>query len=77
MSVAVTAGEKFEKHGLPTVLFRIPGSVGLDRTRPLGYDVSPDGRRFLVGVLSSTAQEGSSPFNVVLNWQIRTDLDSG
>ncbi len=47
--------------GTPKALFRIPG-----RSPWLGFDVSPDGTRFLAIVPESIADE--QPINVVVNW---------
>ena len=67
MAVQVKAGEKFEI-GRSETLFRVHGPVGSDPGNSLGYDVSPDGKRFLI-MIPSSAQVGSLPFHVVLNWQ--------
>jgi eukaryotic-like serine/threonine-protein kinase len=59
MSVDISAKPVFEA-GAPRPLFQLPPGF-------IGGDVTPDGRRFLIGV--PVAQSASVPFTVVLNWQ--------
>jgi serine/threonine protein kinase/Tol biopolymer transport system component len=59
MSVDISAKPVLEA-GTPKPLFQLPPGF-------IGGDVTPDGRRFLIGV--PVAQSASVPFTVVLNWQ--------
>jgi hypothetical protein len=59
MSVNISAKPVLEA-GTPRPLFQLPPGF-------IGGDVTPDGRRFLIGV--PVAQSASVPFTVVLNWQ--------
>ena len=61
MAVEVKAGETFAA-GEPKPLF----STSLKRTFPGTYDVTPDGQRFLVNVISG--DETSAPITLVQNW---------
>ncbi len=58
MAVAVTTRPSFTA-GTPKALFDIAGGVG--------YDVAPDGRRFLF-IKESEDQTAANQLNVVLNW---------
>ncbi len=59
MAVEVTTGSRFEA-GAPKSLFEV-------RTGPTSrYDVSPDGRRFLV--ISAQDAASAQPMTVVVNW---------
>jgi hypothetical protein len=61
MAVDVTtAGAAFQA-GVPKQLFALPANVG-------DWDVTPDGKRFLVGVPPSR-QTVQTPITVVLNWE--------
>jgi serine/threonine protein kinase/dipeptidyl aminopeptidase/acylaminoacyl peptidase len=59
MSVDISAKPVLEAR-TPRPLFQLPPGF-------IGGDVTPDGRRFLIGV--PVAQSASVPFTVVLNWQ--------
>ena len=63
---AVSFGSATGDVGTPTLLFRKPdaGRLGLGRT--YGYDVTPDGSRFLMVV--PIERPGAQPTVVVLNW---------
>jgi hypothetical protein len=61
MSVAVTLGRQFAADK-PRLLFEGPYVMIGNQS----YDVSPDGRRFLV--LEPVKQEAVTHLNVVLNW---------
>jgi eukaryotic-like serine/threonine-protein kinase len=67
MSVAITTTPAFEKVGSPRALFSAPVSAG--GTGVFRYDVTQDGRRFLI---DAVAMDGSAtrpaPITVVLNW---------
>jgi Tol biopolymer transport system component/predicted Ser/Thr protein kinase len=70
MSVEVTAGSGTFQAGIPKALFAAPiwgGGVNNNVTR---YDVTADGKKFLI---NSLPREGTaappSPITVVLNWQ--------
>jgi eukaryotic-like serine/threonine-protein kinase len=59
MAVDVSTNGVFQS-GVPKALFKVPTGV-------LFWDVSPDGKRFLMP--APAAARGASPFTVVLNWQ--------
>lgn len=59
MSVDITPGSTFQS-STPKVLFKVPSGILPN------WDVTPDGKRFLVMVVQQSAQ---APFTVVLNWQ--------
>ena len=61
MVADVRLAPSFES-GTPTALFKVSMTESPDRQ----YDVSPDGNRFLVNVLSGPTD--SPPLTVVLNW---------
>jgi len=52
--------------GEPQLLFRIPGAVQYGTTRDFQFDVSPDGKRFIMPTTGSVAPP---PLTVVENWQ--------
>jgi hypothetical protein len=52
--------------GEPQLLFRIPGAVQYGTTRDFQFDVSPDGKRFIMPTTGSVAP---LPLTVVENWQ--------
>lgn len=58
MAVEVSSGESFQA-GIPKVLFKVPQGV-------LFWDVSPDGKNFLMAAPSANTQP---KFAVTLNWQ--------
>jgi dipeptidyl aminopeptidase/acylaminoacyl peptidase len=59
MAVPISATGAGFQHGRPVALFKGPVS-------PMGWDVSADGKRFLLAIpLPETTQ---APFTVVLNW---------
>jgi serine/threonine protein kinase len=64
MSVAVTTSPEF-KAGVPKLLFKVPPGVTF-------WDVSNNGKRFLIPVLEGTskavAAAAPAPYKVVLNW---------
>ena len=71
MAVAVETGPKFS-HGTPKSLFR-SSNVLVSLTSGTPWDISPDGRRFLM--LKPVASTGAAPaaigprqINIVLNW---------
>jgi len=64
MSVAVSGGATFEG-GAPVALFKIPGNM-LSAGRYAQYDVSPDGRRFLMNL--NTPTQGQQTITLVSNW---------
>ena len=55
-----TSGGVFQ--GLPKALFKVPADVD-------SWDVSADGKRFLMAVPSGVNSVAQPPFTVVLNWQ--------
>ena len=64
MAVAVKPGAEIE-FGSPTALFRLPTSYRSLAPLTVGYEVSPDGQRFLVPVRKTAG----APLQVVVNWQ--------
>jgi len=48
--------------GVPKTLFKVPAGV-------VFFDVSPDGKRFLMAAPTSTSASTPPKFTVVLNWQ--------
>ena len=60
MSVDISAKPVF-KTAAPRPLFQLPPGV-------IGFEVTPDGRRFLIG--APVALNAPAPFTVVLNWQM-------
>jgi serine/threonine protein kinase/Tol biopolymer transport system component len=56
MSVPVRSSPSFEA-GTPVALFEVPGDIG-------GFDVSPDGQRFIVTMVV----QKTPPLSLVLNW---------
>jgi Tol biopolymer transport system component len=66
MAVDVGSGTEF-KAGVPKVLFQAPILNDDAALNSLHWDVSADGKRFLVDTVSSS----SEPLIVVLNWSVR------
>jgi eukaryotic-like serine/threonine-protein kinase len=58
MAVDMTVGDKISA-GIPHELFRLP-------VQPTVWDVTPDGKRFLIWNAPETAED--SPITVVMNW---------
>jgi serine/threonine protein kinase/Tol biopolymer transport system component len=55
--------------GMPVKLFTINRETGFrNRARNLGYDVSPDGQRFLISVAPGDRQRETAQIIVVQNW---------
>jgi hypothetical protein len=54
--------------GEPKKLFRVPGVPQFATSRDFQFDVSPDGKRF---ILPTTGSLSAPPFTVVENWQSR------
>jgi len=54
--------------GEPKALFRVPGVPQYNTSRDFQFDVSPDGKRF---ILPTTGTLSPPPFTVVENWQSR------
>lgn len=66
MAVDVTAGPIFQASA-PRTLFQVPvAQIGHNEggSQVLGWDVAPDGKRFLI----DTATTSSESVTVVLNW---------
>jgi Tol biopolymer transport system component len=63
MAVDVTTNPMF-KPGIPKALFQAPISGGASARHVIRYDVTFDGKKFLI----NAAAEGPSPITVVLNW---------
>jgi eukaryotic-like serine/threonine-protein kinase len=67
MTTDVTLAPDF-KNQPPRELFKVPITSGGPRAFAFHYDVTPDGKRFLV-ITTPQAEPASSPITVVLNWQ--------
>ena len=52
--------------GTPVKLFRIPGTPQYGTTRDFQFDVSPDGKRFL---MTTSGLVPPPPFTIIQNWQ--------
>jgi eukaryotic-like serine/threonine-protein kinase len=65
MSVDVTLNPSF-KAGAPRALFQAPIIAGGGQTSTHRWDMTPDGKRFLINTVPGDA---SAPLTVVLNWQ--------
>jgi hypothetical protein len=52
------------KPGIPKALFQAPIAGGASARHVIRYDVTSDGKKFLI----NAAAEGPSPITVVLNW---------
>jgi hypothetical protein len=61
MAIDVNTSGVFQA-GVPKPLFRVPPGV-------LFWDVSPDGKRFIMAQPSAESARAASKFTVVLNWQ--------
>jgi hypothetical protein len=61
MAVEVSISDMFQA-GIPNPLFKVPAGV-------LFWDVSADGKRFLMAAPSGASAAVQPPFTVVLNWQ--------
>jgi Tol biopolymer transport system component len=61
MTIDVNTSGVFQA-GVPKPLFRVPPGV-------LFWDVSPDGKRFIMAQPSAESARAASKFTVVLNWQ--------
>jgi len=72
MAVDVTLEQTFSTRGVPRLLFPLPTAM-VETIRANGYDVSPDGQRFLLPERRSDAVD--NPITVVLNWW--TALEQG
>jgi Tol biopolymer transport system component len=66
MVVDVSTAENTLKSGIPQALFDTQIYGGFAISGPMRWDVSPDGKRFLV--ISSVSAGTSSPVTVILNW---------
>jgi len=60
MAVELNPGAAFQA-GIPKALFKVPPGV-------IFWDVSPDGKRFLMASPSANSASAQVPFTVVLNW---------
>ena len=63
MSVAVNSYQFAQ----PKALFRLRSPSSPSSSLHGGYDISPDGQRFLIDTM---LPGGTPPFNVVVNWQL-------
>jgi hypothetical protein len=55
--------------GPPRELFKSPIASGGPRAFAFHYDVTPDGKRFLLIARPDQTAPAASPITVVLNWQ--------
>jgi dipeptidyl aminopeptidase/acylaminoacyl peptidase len=69
MAVDINTAGGTVQLGIPKVLFRAPilGGTGGAPTLAWRWDISPDGKRFLMN--TALDEVGSSPVTVLLNWQ--------
>ncbi len=69
MAVSVTTTGGTFQPGVPKALFRAPilGGTGGGAGVAWRWDISPDGKRFLIN--TALEEAASSPVTVVLNWQ--------
>ncbi len=70
MAVPVETGPAFN-HGKPKVLFQLKTYIrasGMDMSDYTCWDISPDGKRFLMWKETDAAAEGPLKINIVLNW---------
>jgi eukaryotic-like serine/threonine-protein kinase len=67
MATSVTLAPDF-KFEPPRELFKVPITSGGPRAFAFHYDVTPDGKRFLVITTPQAEAEGTNPITVVLNW---------
>ncbi|MEP7326091.1 MAG: protein kinase [Gemmatimonadota bacterium] len=65
-TMAVSVQPETGEVGTPTLLFRFAGVGQLGATRTFGYDVTPDGSRFLM--VAPVERPGAQPSVVVLDW---------
>lgn len=65
MAVPVSTTSVFQA-GTPQPLFESEMVDASIRTRPISWDIAPDGKRFLIA--SDKSQEAPS-LNVILNWR--------
>jgi Tol biopolymer transport system component len=72
MAVDVKTGPKFEA-GAPKALFDARLGIAANGIAFFRYDVTADGKRFLINTLEASAESSASaPITVVLNWQAAT-----
>jgi hypothetical protein len=70
MSVGVAAAAGTFQAGIPKALFAAPIWGGGGANAITRYDVTADGKKFLINSIpTETAAAPSSPITVVLNWQ--------
>ena len=70
MAVPVETGPAFN-HGKPKVLFQLKTYIrasGINMSDWTYWDISPDGKRFLMWKETDAAAEGPRKINIVLNW---------
>jgi hypothetical protein len=65
MPVAVKADSTFEA-GVPTALFQTDIRQAISGVEPVSYDVSADGKRFLVN--TKVDDPNAAPLFIILNW---------
>ena len=66
MAADIQAGETF-RAGAPSMLFQAPEVNPILPQTIFHYDVSDDGRRFLIDVVAEDTER--TPVTIVLNWQ--------
>ena len=70
MAVEVAGASGTFQSGIPKALFAAPVWGGGTASNTTRYDVTPDGKKFLINsVPAETTPGASSPITVVLNWQ--------
>ena len=75
VSVEIKTAPHFEA-GAPRKLFTARVSILVGAYSRPGYDVSPDGKRFLINTVGR-APEQTAPITVVLNWRGGIAASSG
>jgi Tol biopolymer transport system component len=73
MSVSVKGGSVFHS-GEPAALFRMPSPMYLLPTQSTGFDVFPDGQRFIVAI---TDPVDVRPLTMIVNWQAGLSRQTG
>jgi len=63
---AVSFDQRSGEIGTPALLFRVPDGGRLNGGRTFGYDVTPDGERFLL--IRPVDRPGAAPNVVITNW---------
>jgi Tol biopolymer transport system component len=68
MAVPINIGPGTLEIGTPQQLFPLPAAIALSNPREIGYEPSPDGKRFLVLVPSEQRADTPPSATVRINW---------